>query len=60
MKPEEALNHPKVNVFDIIHTSKNDYTVHTHYKEGETLVDYIKRHNRNVEKAKQLKSKSQA
>jgi hypothetical protein len=60
MTQEEALNHPDVNVFDIIDKSRGKYQVITYPKKGESEEDYIKRHLRNVEKANQLKRKSQA
>lgn len=54
-KLQECIDHPHVNVFDIIHLKSGKYTVNTFSKPGETKEDFQRRHQRNLIKAEQLK-----
>jgi hypothetical protein len=57
MDLQEAINDPRVNVFDIINLYGGGYTVYTYYRPNETKSNFQIRHQRNLRKAEQLKKK---
>lgn len=59
MTLEEAIKHPKVNVFDIwINKDGTLNRVHTYEKPGEDFNAYLEREERNIIKTyRRLKSK---
>lgn len=60
MDLETAINHPDVNVFDIINdvATKLGWRVYTHPKPGEREDQYFDRCRKNFKKALELKTKS--
>lgn len=60
MNLEEAIHNPAINAFDIINNEDGTFKVVTYRKDGEDFDNYLKRHQKNWAKAKQLKSKNPA
>lgn len=60
MTLQQAIDHPKVNVFDIYTDKKSRYGfgVYTYEKPNETTDEFIERDIKNFEKAIHLKSKN--
>ena len=57
MDLHEAINHPKVNVFDIVQYNSGKFDVHTYRKPGESKEAFQERYYKNLNKAMQLKKK---
>lgn len=57
MKLQTAINHPKINVFDIINLPNGKFDVYTYPKPNETKEEFDARDYRNLLFAIKLKSK---
>lgn len=57
MDLEEAIQHPNINVFDIVKFGSTKFDVVTYHKPNESRSEFIARHTKNVNKAKQLINK---
>lgn len=56
MDLQQAINHPKVNVFDIFNNKSHyGFSVFTYRKPGESWDDWGDRDSRNFQKALELK-----
>jgi hypothetical protein len=53
MNLQEAINDPRINVFDIIKCN-GKINIKTYRKPNESAYDYNIRHDKNVEKAEEL------
>jgi hypothetical protein len=54
MELQEAINNPRINVFDVV-PNKKSYVVYTFPKPGETKESYDKCHQLNLKIAKGIK-----